>query len=337
MARAKGGLNGREKAAILLITLGTERASQIYKHLKEEEIEQLTLEIANLRKVENETKDAILEEFYEICLAKNYIAEGGISYAKEVLEKALGGQKALELINKLTSSLQVRPFDFARKAEPTQLLNFIQNEHPQTIALIMAYLRPQQAAIILSSLPLEKQAEVASRIAMMDRTSPDIIKEIERILEKKLSSMGTSDFTAAGGIEAVVDILLSVDRGTEKHIMESLEMKDGELAEEIKRRMFVFEDIVTLDSRSVQRFLREVENNDLALALKTASEEVSKVIFSNVSKRLQEMLKEDMEFMGPVRIRDVEEAQQKIVNIIRRLEDAGEIVVSRGGGDEIIV
>ncbi|MGI5850693.1 MAG: flagellar motor switch protein FliG [Caldicoprobacterales bacterium] len=337
MARNRGTLTGREKAAILLISLGTERASQIYKHLKEEEIEQLTLEIANLRKVDSDVKDAILEEFYEICLAKNYIAEGGIGYAKEVLEKALGGQKALELINKLTSSLQVRPFDFARKADPTQLLNFIQNEHPQTIALIMAYLSPQQAAIILSALPMEKQAEVASRIAMMDSTSPEIIKEIERILEKKLSSMVTSDFTTAGGIEAIVDILLSVDRGTEKHIMESLEMRDSELAEEIKRRMFVFEDIVTLDNRSVQRFLREVDNNDLALALKTASEEVNRVIFSNISKRLQDMLKEDMEFMGPVRLRDVEDAQQKIVNIIRRLDDAGEIVVSRGGGDEIIV
>ena len=337
MARNRGTLTGREKAAILLISLGTERASQIYKHLKEEEIEQLTLEIANLRKVDSDVKDAILEEFYEICLAKNYIAEGGIGYAKEVLEKALGGQKALELINKLTSSLQVRPFDFARKADPTQLLNFIQNEHPQTIALIMAYLSPQQAAIILSALPMEKQAEVASRIAMMDSTSPEIIKEIERILEKKLSSMVTSDFTTAGGIEDIVDILLSVDMGKVKHIMESLEMRDSELAEEIKRRMFVFEDIVTLDNRSVQRFLREVDNNDLALALKTASEEVNRVIFSNISKRLQDMLKEDMEFMGPVRLRDVEDAQQKIVNIIRRLEDAGEIVVSRGGGDEIIV
>ncbi len=337
MIRSKGALTGKEKAAVLLISLGTEKASEIYKHLKEEEIEQLTLEIANLRKVDSETKDKVLEEFYEICLAQNYIAEGGIEYAKEVLEKALGGQKALELINKLTSSLQVRPFDFARKADPAQLLNFIQNEHPQTIALIMAYLRPQQAAIILSSLPMDKQAEVASRIATMDSTSPEVIKEVERILEKKLSSMVTSDFATAGGVEAIVEILLSVDRGTEKHIMESLEMKDSELAEEIKRRMFVFEDIVTLDNRSVQRFLREVDNNDLALALKSSSEEVSRVIFSNMSKRLQDMIKEDMEFMGPVRLRDVEEAQQKIVNIIRRLEDAGEIVVSRGGGDEIIV
>ena len=337
MARRKTGLSGKEKAAILLVALGTERASNIYKHLREDEIEQLTLEIANLRKIDPETKQQVLEEFYEICVAQKYIDEGGIEYAKEVLERALGSQKALELINKLTSSLQVRPFDFARKADPAQLLNFIQNEHPQTIALILAYLRPEQAAVILSALPQEKQADVASRIAMMDRTSPEVIKEVERVLEKKLSSMVTSDFTAAGGIQSVVDILLSVDRGTEKHIMESLEIEDSELAEEIKKRMFVFEDIVSLDNRSIQRFLREVDNNDLALALKGSSEDVAQVIFSNMSKRLQEMIKEDMEFMGPVRLHDVEEAQQKIVNIIRRLEDAGEIVIARGGGDEIIV
>lgn len=337
MATRTGRLTGKEKAAILLIALGTETASEVYKHLREEEIEQLTLEIANLRKIDSEVKDEIIEEFYEMCLAQNYIAEGGIEYAKEILKKALGEQKAIELINKLTSSLQVRPFDFARKADPAQLLNFIQNEHPQTIALILAYLRPEQAATILSSLPQEKQADVAARIATMDSTSPEIIKEVERILENKLASMVTSDFTSAGGIGTIVDILLAVDRGTEKHIMESLEMRDDELAEEIKKRMFVFEDIVKLDNRSVQRFLREVDNNDLALALKSTSQEVANVIFSNMSKRLQEMIKEDMEFMGPVRLRDVEEAQQRIVNVIRRLEDAGEIVVARGGGDEIVV
>ncbi|WP_129722541.1 flagellar motor switch protein FliG [Xylanivirga thermophila] len=335
--RNKGELSGREKAAILLITLGSNSASEIYKYLNEDEIEQLTLEIANMRKVEPETKDTVLEEFYDMCLAQNYIAEGGIGYAKEVLERALGNEKAVELINKLTSSLQVRPFDFARKADPSQLLNFIQDEHPQTIALILAYLSPQQSAAILSALPPEKQSDVASRIALMDRTSPDVVKDVERVLEKKLSSMVTSDFTTAGGVQSVVDILLSVDRGTEKHIMETLEIKNSELAEEIKKRMFVFEDIVTLDNRSIQRFLREVDNNDLALALKGSSSDVSKVIFSNMSKRLQEMIKEDIEFMGPVRLRDVEEAQQRIVNIIRRLEDAGEIVIARGGGDEVIV
>lgn len=333
----KTELSGREKAAMLLITLGPERSAEIFKHLKEDEIEQLTLEIANIRSVTPEEKEKVLEEFYQICLAQEYIAEGGIEYAKQVLEKALGPQKAIEVINRLTVSLQVKPFDFVRKTDPSQLLNFIQKEHPQTIALILAYLKPHQAAAVLSALPQEKQADVARRIATLDRTSPEVIKEVERILEKNLSSLVTEDFTVAGGVQAIVDILNNVDRGTEKHIMETLEYEDTDLAEEIKRRMFVFEDILTLDNRSIQRFLREIDNNQLALALKGATEEVQKVIYSNMSKRLAEMIKEDIEFMGPVRLKDVEEAQQKIVNVIRKLEDAGEIVISRGGGDEIIV
>jgi flagellar motor switch protein FliG len=333
----KSGLNGRQKAAILLITLGPEKSAQIFKHLKEEDIEQLTLEIANMRTVSPEEKESILNEFYQVCLAQEYISEGGIAYAKEILERALGGQKALDVINKLTASLQVRPFDFVRKADPSQILNFIQGEHPQTIALILAYLKPQQAATIVSALPQDKQADVARRIAIMDRTSPDIIKEIERVLERKLSSMVTQDYTMAGGLSAIVDILNSVDRGTEKYIMESLEVQDTDLAEQIRKRMFIFDDIITLDSRSIQRVIREVENGDWALALKSANEEVQKSVFVNMSKRLAEMIKEDMDYMGPVRLRDVEEAQQKIVNVIRKLEDAGEIVISRGGGDEIIV
>ena len=340
MARVSGmktERTGREKAAMLLISLGPERSAEIFKHLKEEEIEQLTLEIANIRTVTPEEKEKVLEEFYQICLAQEYIAEGGISYAKEILEKALGTQKALDVINKLTVSLQVRPFEFVRKADPAQLLNFIQKEHPQTIALILAYLKPQQAAVVLASLPQDKQADVARRIAVMDRTSPEIIKEVERILEKNLSSLVTEDFTAAGGVQAIVNILNTVDRGTEKYIMETLEIEDTDLAEEIRKRMFVFEDILTLDNRSIQRFLREVDNNLLAVALKGATEEVQKVIYSNMSKRLAEMIREDIEYMGPVRLKDVEEAQQKIVNIIRKLEDAGEIIISRGGGDEIIV
>ncbi len=331
------GLAGRQKAAILLITLGPEKSAQIFKHLKEEDIEQLTLEIANMRTVTPEEKEDVLKEFYQICLAQEYISEGGISYAKDILERALGGQKALDVINRLTASLQVRPFDFVRKSDPAQLLNFIQGEHPQTIALILAYLKPQQAAAIVSSLPQDKQADVARRIAIMDRTSPEIIKEIERVLERKLSSMVTQDYTIAGGITSIVEILNSVDRGTEKFIMETLEVQDTDLAEQIRKRMFVFDDIITLDNRSIQRVTREVENNDWSLALKNANEEVQKAIFSNMSKRLAEMIKEDMDYMGPVRLRDVEEAQQKIVNIIRKLEDAGEIVISRGGGDEIIV
>jgi flagellar motor switch protein FliG len=328
---------GKEKAAMLLISLGPEKSAEIFKHLKEEEIEELTLEIANIRAVSPSEKEMVLEEFYQICLAQEYIAEGGIGYAREILEKALGTQKAIDVINKLTVSLQVRPFDFVRKADPSHLLNFIQKEHPQTIALILAYLKPQQASVILSALPQDKQADVARRIATMDRTSPDVLKEVERILEKNLSSLMTQDFTVAGGIQAIVDILNSVDRSTEKNIMETLEVEDAELAEEIKKRMFVFEDILTLDSRSIQRFLREVDNNQIAIALKGATEEVQNVIYSNMSKRLAEMIKEDIEFMGPVRLKDVEEAQQKIVNIIRKLEDVGEIIISRGGGDEIIV
>lgn len=340
MARSSGAKTertGREKAAMLLISIGPEKSAEIFKHLKEEEIEQLTLEIANIRTVTPEEKEKVLEEFYQICLAQEYIAEGGIGYAKEILEKALGTQKAFDVINKLTVSLQVRPFEFVRKADPSQLLNFIQKEHPQTIALILAYLKPQQASVVLAALPQDKQADVARRIATMDRTSPEVIKEVERILEKNLSSLVTEDYTAAGGVQAIVNILNTVDRGTEKYIMETLEIEDTDLAEEIRKRMFVFEDILTLDNRSIQRFLRDVENNQLAIALKGATEEVQKVIYSNMSKRLTEMIKEDIEFMGPVRLKDVEEAQQKIVNIIRKLEDAGEIVISRGGGDEIIV
>lgn len=333
----KGQFSGLQKAAILLIAIGPEKSALVFKHLKEEDIEQLTLEIANMRTVTPEEKEEVLEEFYQMCLAQEYISEGGISYAKEILERALGNQKALDIINKLTASLQVRPFDFVRKADASQLLNFIQGEHPQTIALILSYIKPQQASAILSALPQDKQVEVTRRIAMMDRTSPEIIKEIERVLERKLSSMISQDYTTAGGIQAVVDILNSVDRGTEKNILETLELQDVELAEQIKKRMFVFEDIITLDNRSIQRVIREVENGDWALALKSASEEVANAVFSNMSKRLAEMIKEDMEFMGPVRLKDVEEAQQKIVNIIRKLEDAGEIIISRGGGDEIIV
>ena len=333
----KSGMSGKEKAAILLIALGPEKSAKVFSHLQEEEIEELTLEIANMRKVTPDEKDTILEEFYQICLAQEFISEGGINYAKEVLEKAMGSQKALEIINKLTASLQVRPFDFVRKADASQLLNFVQNEHPQTLALILSYLSASQAATILGALPQEKQADVAQRIAQMEATSPEVIKEVELVLERKLSSMVTQDYSSTGGIQAIVEILNAVDRGTEKFIMETLEIQEADLAEEIRKRMFVFEDITNLDPVSVQRFIREVENSELAVALKGSTEEVKNLIFGNMSKRMAEMLSEDMEFMGPVRVRDVEEAQQKIVNIIRKLEEAGEIVISRGGGDEVIV
>ncbi len=330
-------LDGIQKAAILLITLGPERASDVFKHLKEDEIEQLTLEIANTRSVTPAQKEVVLNEFYEVCLAQQYIAEGGIGYAKDLLQKALGDDKAQEVLGKLTASLQVRPFEFIRKTEASQILNFIQDEHPQTIALILSYLSPQQAAGIISALTPDKQTDVAKRIAMMDRTSPDVIKEVENILEQKLASLVSQDYTIVGGVDSVVDMLNTVDRGTEKHIMENLEIEEPELADEIRKKMFVFEDILMLDDRSIQRVLREVENSELAVALKNANEEVQNVIFNNMSTRLVDMIKEDMEYMGPVRLKDVEEAQQKIVNIIRKLEDSAEIVISRGGGDEIIV
>lgn len=338
MARAAlQGLTGRQKAAILLISLGPEVSAQIFKHLREEEIEQLTLEIANVRKVDTLEKDAILAEFHQICLAQEFISQGGIAYAKDILEKALGSQKALDIINRLTATLQVRPFDFARKADPAQILNFIQNENSQTIALVLSYLQAEQASIILSSLPQEKQADVAKRIALMDSTSPEVISQVERVLEQKLSSTVTQDYTNAGGIASIVQILNGVDRGTERTILDSLEIQDPELAEEIKKRMFVFEDIVNIDNRSIQRIIRDIENSDLQLSLKVASEEVRDVLFKNMSKRMADTFKEEMEFMGPVRLRDVEEAQTRIVATIRRLEESGEIIIARGGGDDIIV
>ena len=333
----KEDFSGVQKAAILLIALGPERSADIFKHLKEDEIEELTLEIANTRSVSPQVKDAVLEEFYQVCLAQQYIAEGGIGYAKELLDKALGNEKAQEVISKLTASLQVRPFEFVRKTDPSQVLNFIQDEHPQTIAMILSYLTPAQAAMIVGALAPETQADVAKRIATMDRTSPDVIKEVERVLERKLSSLINQDYTIVGGVDAIVNILNTVDRSTEKHIMESLEIEEPELADEIRKKMFVFEDIMLLDDRAIQRVLRDVDNNDLAVALKGANEDVQNTIFKNLSKRLSALIKENMEFMGPVRMKDVEEAQQKIVGVIRKLEDSAEIVISRGGGDEIVV
>jgi len=333
----KKPLSGRQKAANFMIFLGPEKSAQLFKYMNEEEIEQITLEIANIRNVSNDRMDEIYREFFEMCLASQYIGQGGIAYAKEVLERAYGPEKTVEIISRISASLQVRPFDFMRKTEPQQLLNFIQSEHPQTIALILAYLDADKAALILSALPPDRQSEVAKRIAIMDTTSPEVIKEVERVLERKLSSIVPQELTNAGGVKAVVEIINRVDRSTEKTIMEALEIQDPELAEEIKKLMFVFEDVVLLDNRSVQRVLREVESQDLALALKGASSEVAEKIFANMSTRAAEMLREDIEFMGPVRLRDVEEAQQRIVNVIRRLEEMGEIVIARGGGDEIIV
>lgn len=332
-------LTGRQKAAILLVSLGPEVSARVVKHLRDEEIETISFEIATLRGVQPELREKVLYEFYQIYQAQQYLTQGGMDYAKEILERALGSSKAMEILQRLTASMQVRPFDFVRKADPNQLLSFIGQEHPQTIALIMAYLQPEQASVVLASLPPERQADVTRRIALMDRTSPEVLREVERVLERKLSSLVSQDFTMAGGVDAVVEVLNRVDRSTEKTIMESLAVQDPTLAEEIKKRMFLFEDIALLDRLAIQRVLREVDlNRDLPMALKVASEDLKRKIMANLSKRAQENVKENMDLLGPVRLRDVEESQTKIVNIVRKLEEQGEIIIGgRGGGDDIVV
>jgi len=332
----KEKLTGRQKAAVFLVSIGSDVSSEIFKHLREDEIEQLTFEIARLEKVTSEEKEKILAEFQELLIAQDYISSGGIDYARDVLERALGTQKAVEVMNRLTSSMQVRPFDFIRKTDPQQLLNFIQGEHPQTIALILAHLDPQKSSALLAELDPEIQATIAKRVATMDRTSPDVLREVERVLERKLSTLASEDYSQAGGIDSVVDILNLVDRSTEKTIVETLEEEDPELAEEIKKRMFVFEDIVLLDDRAIQKVLREVDTGDLGKALKSVDAEVQDKVFRNMSKRAASMLREDMDFMGPIRLKDVEESQQKVVTIIRKLEDQGEIVIARAGEDELV-
>lgn len=330
-------LTGKQKAAVFLVVLGPDIASRIFDYLKEEEIEQLTYEIARISTIEPAEKEKVLHEFQELMMAQDFITQGGLDYARDVLEKAVGGQKAADIISRLTSSIQSRPFDFVRRTDPAHLLNFIQAEHPQTIALILSYLEPQKSSMILGALPQETQADVAKRIAVMDRTSPDVLREVERVLERKLSTLASEDYTSAGGIEAIVEILNLVDRGTERNIIEELEDEDPELAEEIKKRMFVFEDIVLLDDRSIQKVLREVDGQELARALKAVDSEVQDKIYRNMSKRAASLLKEDMDFMGPIRLKDVEESQQKIVGIIRKLEEQGEIVVARPGENELVV
>jgi len=330
-------LSGLQKAAILLISMGREASTKVFNHLSEEEIEQLTLAIANIQKVDPKEKQEVLQEFHEMCIAQDYLAVGGIGYAQDVLESAVGKEKAKQIIMRLTSQLQIKPFDFARRIDPIQIYNFLQNEHPQTIALVLAHLEPQQASSILSSLTEELQSDVARRIALLEQASPEVIKEVERILEEKLATSIRHDYSVVGGIESIVSILNGVDRSTEKSILEQLEMDNQELADEIKKRMFVFEDIITLDPRAIQRVIQEVENQDLLLALKAASPEVKKVIFDNMSRRMVETFEEEMQYLGPVRVKDVEESQGRIVSVIRRLEDAGEVVISRGDNDGLLL
>ncbi len=333
-------LSSRQKAAILMVALGAEASAKIFKHLREDEIENMTLEVARMGKIAPEARRQVVHDFHEMCIAQNVISEGGIEQARNALIAAFGTEKANEVVNRVTQALQVLPFDFIKKTDPTQLLSFIQDEHPQTIALILAHLDSKQAAAVVSGLPQELRAEVARRIAIMDRTPPEVVREIERVLERKLSgAVVTQAFTAAGGVKSLVEMLNYVDRTTEKTILENLSETSPELADEVKKLMFVFEDITLLDDGSIQKVLREVDGKELGLALKGVGEEVQSRIFKNMSERAATMLKEDMEFMGPVRLRNVEEAQQRIVGVIRRLEESGEIVVARGGGggDEIII
>jgi flagellar motor switch protein FliG len=330
-------ITGRRKAAMLLVRLGPEVASEVFKHLSEEEIEQLTVEIATVGSVDSKVANQVLEEFYGAAVAQEYVSQGGVKVAREILEKSFGSTRAMDILARLQGALQVTPFEFLRRVDPQHLLNFIQHEHPQTIALILAHLQSEHAAQILSSLPPELQTEVAMRLATMDRTIPEVIGDVERVLEQKIASVLSQEFSTAGGVEALAEVINRVDRQTEKLILETLDEENPELAAEIKKLMFVFEDIILLDDRSVQQVLKEVEQKELSLALKGASDEVKEKIFLNMSQRAADMIKEDMEYMGPVRVRNVEEAQQRIVAVIRRLEEMGEIEILRAGEEELLV
>lgn len=333
-------LDGRTKAAILLACLGPGPASRVMSAMNEDEIEQLTLDLASLGTIEPELREAVMEEFHQMMLANRFVSQGGIDYARSILESALGPERALEVLTRLQSSLQEVPFEFLKRADPGQIVSFIQDEHPQTIALILAHLDPQVAAVVLSALSQEIRSEVVMRVANMDRTPPEIVREVERVLERKMASVFSQGFTFAGGVKDVAEILNRVERGTEKSIMADLEERDPELADEISRLMFTFDDLIHVDDSGIQKALRDIEQKDLALALKSANDEVTEKILRNMSERARDLIQEEMEFMGPVRLRNVEEAQQKIVSVIRRLEESGEIVVEgRGGGgeDEIVV
>ncbi|MEI7985644.1 MAG: flagellar motor switch protein FliG [Armatimonadota bacterium] len=327
----------RTKAAILMMIIGSEISGELVKHMSDNDIEILALEVARLEKVFPEVREQVIEEFYELAIAQEYIAEGGVASARAVLESAFGSDRAGEILNKIMTAMQVVPFEFLKKADPQQVLSFIQDEHPQTIALILSYMPITSAAQIIGKLEPEMRADVAARIAMMEQTPPEVIKKVESILEKKISSVLSQELTQAGGPKALVDLLNRCDRTTEKMIIEHLEDHEPELADTIKGMMFIFEDIVMLDDRAIQAIMREIDMKELGVALKGVKPEVQQKIYTNMSERAMAMLKEDMEFMGPVRVKAVEEAQQKIVGAIRKLEESGEIVLSRGGEEEMLV
>ncbi|MEL7649229.1 MAG: flagellar motor switch protein FliG [Sedimentibacter sp.] len=335
MAETK--LSGKQKASAIIISLGADDASKIYKYLKEDEIEQLTYEISRLQHLSPQTMEETLKDFYDLCLTQKVITEGGFEYARNVLEKAFGAQTASSLLERVTKTLRTKSFEFIRKADYKNLLTIIQNEHPQTIALILSYARADQASAVIAELPKEKRIDVVERIAKMDRTSPEIIRYVEEELEKKFNSIVSVDFTEIGGVNYVADVMNNMDRGNEKYIFDELNKKDVKLADEIRKRMFVFEDIVTMDSLGIQRFLREVDGKDLVFAIKGSNREVADMLFANMSTKMGETIKSELEYTHNVRLRDVEEAQQRIVSVIRRLEEEGELFISKGGKDDIIV
>lgn len=329
-------MTARRKAAVVLTVLGPEVAAAVLKHFNDDQVEQLSLEVARLDKITPETRATVVTEFHELVQAQEYIAEGGLEHAKSLLERAFGTDRATQIVHRIMNAMQVVPFEFLKRADPQQLLSFIQDEHPQTIALILAYMPMNQSAMVLSKLPQDLRAEVAERIAVMDQTPPEVIRRVEQVLEKKVSSLISQEMTKAGGPKALVDLLNRVDRSTERLIMDSLVESNPELAEQVKNMMFVFEDIVHLDDRAVMAVLKDVDMKDLATALKGVNAEVQEKVTRNMSERAVNLLKEDMEYMGPVKLRLVEEAQQKIVAGIRRLEESGEISIGRGE-EEILV
>ena len=335
MAEEKN-ITSMQKAALVLSSIGAENASLVFKNFSDDEIEKLTLEVAKNDYWPMEIVEEVLNDFYELCLTQKVISEGGVEYAREVLEKAFGSQQAAALFEKITKQLKTKAFAFVRKADYKNLLAIVQNEHPQTIALILSYARSDQASAILSELPKEIRIEVVERIAKMDSASPDVVRSIEQTLERKFANLVTSESMDVGGINYIADVLNSVDRGTEKQIFDELAQRDPKLADEIRQRMFVFEDIVMLDDISVQAFLKDVDSKDLAVAIKGSTTEVADVVYKNMSQRARESLQTDIEYLHNVRLRDVEEAQQRIVAVIRKLEDEGVLTISKGGQDEII-
>ena len=330
-------LDGVRKSAILLLTLQQESAAEVLKLLPSDKIEEVSREIASLRGVTLQQRREVFGEFYHLALANNYLGDGGLDYARQLLGKSLSAAEADRVMKSVTEQVSVTPFGFLQKADTHNLLAFIQDEHPQTIALILAHLQPAKASEILIGLTAQKQVEVVKRIANMEQTNPEVIAEVEAGLEGRISDMVSQSFETTGGVESVAEMLNLADRSTEKGIMEGLEAEDPDLVESIRRLMFVFEDILLVNDKGIQSVLKEIDNETLGLALKTASDELKDKIFKNMSDRAAKLIQEDMQYMGPVRVSDVEAAQQKVVDVVRRLEDSGEIVIAGRGADADMV